>query len=93
MSSLKTLLALGLIGTTALAALSALAANDVRSQLTPDLIYEHCKAAGVGSEAEGTFLLPGGVRVTGTVFCTAEELALSKAADRRGRHNDDDDDD
>ena len=66
-------------------------AADVRDKLTPDLIYDHCLAAGVGSEAEGTFMLPGGGRVSGTVLCTAEDLVVAKA--KPSRHHDDDDDD
>ena len=79
-------------------------AGDIRAQLTPDLIYNHCQAAGVGSGQEGTFMLAGG-RVTGTVLCTADDLAAPKMSasarygddedddDSRGRHRDDDDDD
>lgn len=79
-------------------------AEDVRAQLTPDLIYNHCQTAGVGSETEGTFMLPNG-RVTGTVLCSEADLAASKMAasshrgdddddneDDRGRHHDGDDD-
>lgn len=80
------------------AALPASAA-DIRSQLTPDLIYNHCRTAGVGSETEGTFMLPSG-RVTGTVLCTDADLAAPKMLasryrddDDHGRHHDDDDDD
>lgn len=76
----------GIIGT----ALPA-AAADVRAQLTPDLIYQHCTAAGVGSEVEGTFMLPGG-RVTGTILCTADDIAAANAAPPRGFRGDDDDD-
>lgn len=76
------------------------AAADIRAQLTPDLIYQHCQTAGVGSETEGTFMLPGG-RVTGTVLCTEGDLAASNRPaarggddddDHRGREHDDDDD-
>lgn len=76
------------------------AAADIRAQLTPDLIYQHCQTAGVGSETEGTFMLPGG-RVTGTVLCTEADLAASNRPaarggddddDHRGRDHDDDDD-
>lgn len=66
------------------------AAADIRGQLTPDLIYQHCKTAGVGSEIEGTFMLPGG-RVTGTVLCTEADLAASNML--AVRHGDDEDDD
>jgi hypothetical protein len=66
-------------------------AADIRNQLTPDLIYSHCRAAGVGSETEGTFMLPSG-RVTGTVLCTEADLAAANAPVSR-RHGDDDDDD
>lgn len=66
------------------------AAADIRGQLTPDLIYQHCKTAGVGSEIEGTFMLPGG-RVTGTVLCTEADLAASNML--AARHGDDEDDD
>ena len=66
------------------------AAGDIRAQLTPDLIYQHCQAAGVGSQTEGTFMLPGG-RVTGTVLCTAADLAASNML--AARHGDDEDDD
>ena len=37
------------------------------------------------------FMLPGGRRVTGTVLCTAEDLAAAKA--KPTRHDDDEDDD
>ena len=79
-------------------------AGDVKAQLTPDLIYNHCQTAGVGSETEGTFMLSNG-RVTGTVLCTEADLAASNMAasshrgddgdddSDRGRHHDDDDDD
>lgn len=68
-------------------------AGDVRAQLTPDLIYSHCQAAGVGSQTEGTFMLPGG-RVTGTVLCTEADLAAANmmAATQYGDDEDDDDD-
>ena len=79
-----------LCGICAHAALPASAA-DVRGELTPDLIYDHCFAAGVGSETEGIFMLPGGRRVAGTVLCTAEDLAAAKA--KPLRHHDEDDDD
>ncbi|WP_316358172.1 hypothetical protein [Devosia sp.] len=66
------------------------AAADIRGQLTPDLIYQHCKTAGVGSETEGTFMLPGG-RVTGTVLCTQADLVAPSLP--ASRHGDDEDDD
>lgn len=69
------------------------AAADIRGQLTPDLIYDHCRAAGVGSEAEGTFMLPDGRRITGTVLCTAEDLVAAKAKPSRHREDDDEEDD
>ena len=72
-----------------LAAALPASAADVRAQLTPDLIYNHCLAAGIGSETEGTFMLPGG-RVTGTVLCSATDLALPKVTASR-EHGDDDD--
>ncbi|WP_423067781.1 hypothetical protein [Devosia sp. CN2-171] len=78
-------------GICVLAAVPASAA-DVRSELSPDLIYDHCLAAGVGSETEGIFMLPGGRRVTGTVLCTAEDLVVAKAKPSR-QHDDDEDDD
>lgn len=71
------------------AALPATAA-DVRAQLSPDLISKHCQVAGVGSETEGTFMLPDG-RVTGTVHCTDTDLVAPKVA-ASSRHRDDDDD-
>lgn len=73
------------------AALPASAA-DIRAQLTPDLIYRHCQAAGVGSQTEGTFMLASG-RVTGTVLCTAEDLAASRMSASAHRGDDDDDHD
>jgi hypothetical protein len=73
------------------AALPALA-GDVRAQLTPDLVYSHCYTAGVGSEKEGTFMLASG-RVTGTVLCTAEDLAAPKMSASARRGDDDDNDD
>jgi len=73
------------------AALPASAA-EIRDQLTPDLIYNHCQTAGVGSQTEGTFMLPSG-RVTGTVLCTAADLAtVNMPAPARGDDDDDDDD-
>ncbi|ALV26667.1 MAG: hypothetical protein KJ944_09945 [Alphaproteobacteria bacterium] len=68
-------------------------AGDVRAQLTPDLIYSHCQTAGVGSQTEGTFMLPGG-RVTGTVLCTEADLAAANmmAPTQYGEEEDDDDD-
>jgi hypothetical protein len=67
------------------------AAADIRGELTPELIYDHCRTAGVGSETEGTFMLPDGRRIAGTVLCTAEDLAAAKA--KPSRHHDDEDDD
>lgn len=66
-------------------------AADIRAVLTPDLIYDHCLAAGVGSEAEGIFMLPDGHRITGAVLCTAQDLVAARA--KPSRHRDDDDDD
>jgi len=85
-----TRLALAVCGATLLACATPAMADDARAQLTPDLIYEHCIAAGVGSQTEGVFMLPGGQRVTGSVLCTAEDLAATNA--RPARHGDDDDD-
>lgn len=59
-----------------LAAALPATASDVKGQLTPDLIYNHCRTAGVGSQTEGTFMLPGG-RVTGTVHCTDTDMAAA----------------
>lgn len=84
-------LAATLCGVTVLAALPASAA-DVRAELTPELIYGHCLAAGVGSETEGTFMLPGGRRITGTVLCTTEDVLASKGKPSRRRNDGDDDD-
>jgi hypothetical protein len=74
-------------------------AADIRAQLTPDLIHNHCQVAGVGSETEGTFMLPSG-RVIGTVLCNESDLSAPKIAaskqhgdDDQGRYHDDDDDD
>jgi len=78
------------------------AAEDVRADLTPDLIYSHCRSAGVGSQTEGTFMLPGG-RVTGTVLCTEGDVSAANMPspnrdrdddddEHRGRNHDDDDD-
>lgn len=92
MTKTMTTLAATVCGLCALAGATLPAsAADVRAELTPDLIYDHCLAAGVGSEAEGTFMLPGGGRVSGTVLCTAEDLVATKA--KPARHHDDDDDD
>lgn len=68
-------------------------AGDVRAQLTPDLIFSHCQTAGVGSQTEGGFMLPGG-RVTGTVLCTEADLAAANiiAPTQYGEDEDDDDD-
>lgn len=67
-------------------------AGDIRAQLTPDLIYSHCRAAGVGSQTEGTFMLPGG-RVTGTVLCTEADLAAANMMAPTYRRDDDHRDD
>ena len=67
-------------------------AADIRAQLTPDLIYNHCQVAGVGSETEGTFMLPSG-RVTGTVLCNETDLSAPKMAALKQRGDDDQDDD
>ncbi len=83
-------LAASACGICVLGALPASAA-DIRGELTPDLIYDHCLAAGVGSQTEGTFMLPDGRRITGTVLCTAEDLVAAKA--KPSRHGDDEDDD
>ena len=64
-------------------------AGDIRAQLTPDLIYSHCQTAGVGSQTEGTFMLPSG-RVTGTVLCTEADLAAATMP--AGASEDDDED-
>lgn len=90
-------LAIALCG---LAAALPATASEVKGQLTPDLIYNHCRTAGVGSQTEGTFMLPGG-RVTGTVLCTDADLAAANVPqtyrghddddNHRGRHHDDDD--
>ena len=64
-------------------------AGDIRAQLPPELIYSHCQKAGVGSETEGTFMLPSG-RITGSVLCTQEDLVASKMAPAR-RYDDDED--
>lgn len=87
MTNITTSLAATLFGVSMLATFPA-AAADVRAELTPDLIYDHCVAAGVGSETEGTFMLPGGRRISGTVHCTAEDLLASKA--KPSRHDGDD---
>lgn len=64
-------------------------AADIRTQLTPDVIAQHCLANGVGSNAEGVFLLPNGQRVSGSILCTAEDMV---APIKAGRGHDDDDD-
>lgn len=68
-------------------------AADVRAELTPELIYDHCLAAGVGSEAEATFMLPDGRRVVGSILCAAEDLVAPKATPSSRDHDDDDDED
>lgn len=68
------------------------AAEDVRARLTPDLIYDHCRSAGVGSQTEGTFMLRDG-RVTGTVLCTDADVSASNMASPNRDRDDDDDDD
>lgn len=82
MTRTTTSFAATLVGVIVLGAFPA-AAADVRAELTPDLIYDHCLAAGVGSETEGTFMLPGGRRVSGTVLCTADDLVAAKAKPSR----------
>jgi hypothetical protein len=92
MTRITTPLAATLCGFGVLAGIvSPALAADVRAELTPELIYDHCLAAGVGSETEATFMLPGGRRVTGSVLCTAEDLVAAKAGPS-SRHRDDGDD-
>jgi len=67
-------------------------AGDIRAQLTPDLIYSHCQTAGIGSQTEGTFMLPGG-RVTGTVLCTEADLGATNMMAPTYRGDDDNRDD
>lgn len=90
MTRLTSSLVAALLGGAVLGPFPAVAA-DVRAELTPDLIYDHCVAAGVGSEIEGTFMLPGGRRVSGTVLCAAEDIVPPKGM--ASRHGDSDDDD
>lgn len=90
MNRITTSLAAALVGAITLGVFPASAA-DVRAELTPDLIYDHCLAAGVGSETEGTFMLSGGRRVSGTLLCTAEDLVAPKG--RPSSQDDEDDDD
>jgi hypothetical protein len=92
MTRTTTSFAATLVGVIVLGAFPA-AAADVRAELTPDLIYDHCLAAGVGSETEGTFMLPGGRRVSGTVLCTADDLAAAKAKPSRSSDDEDSEED
>jgi hypothetical protein len=85
-----TRLAVVVCGTALLAATSPTMAVDVRAELTPDLIYEHCVAAGVGSETESTFMLPNGKRITGSVLCGADDVSVANARPVRGGDDDDD---
>lgn len=68
-------------------------AADIRDQLTPNLIYNRCQAAGIGSETEGTVMLPNGGRVAGSVLCTAEDLAAANAMSSANIDREDDADD
>lgn len=63
-------------------------AADIRAQLTPELVVQHCLANGVGSNVEGGFILANGQRLTGSVLCGPEDM-LAPAKSARG-HDDDD---
>ena len=65
-------------------------AADVRAQLTPELIWQHCVTNGVGSTVEGVWMLPGGKRVSGTITCTDADMVKPAGA---GLHRGDDDGD
>ena len=71
---------------------------DIRAQLTPELIAQHCAANGIGSNVEGRFLLNNGQRLTGSVLCAgADMITLKKASrpddeDNEGGYEDEDGD-
>ena len=66
-------------------------ASDVRDQLTPDLIAQHCIANGEGSNVEGVFLTAAGARIKGSVLCTTEDLKapVTMLGQKTGDHDDD----
>lgn len=85
------LLALGataVAGAATLPLMSPALGADVRDQLTPDLIAQHCIANGVGSNVDGVFMLANGTRVNGSVLCAVEDMIAPAEANR---HDDDDD--
>jgi hypothetical protein len=84
------LLAIGV----AVLATSPVLAADVRAQLTPELIWQHCAAHGVGSPVDGVWMLPNGERVSGTITCTdADMVQPAGALMRRGDDDDEDEGD
>lgn len=85
-STIRRVAALCGIGLAAVAA-SPASAEDIKSQLPADLVADHCLANGVGSKTEGTFILPDGKRLTGTVLCEQKDLAA--VASPRGGDDDD----
>ena len=73
------------------AATAPSSASDVRAQLSPDLIAQHCIANGDGSNVEGVFMTPARARIKGTVLCTSEDLKAptTMSGQRSGDHDDD----
>lgn len=95
------LLALGVTavaGAAAVPVMSSASGADIRSQLTPDLIAQHCIANGVGSNVEGVFMLADGTRLNGSILCAAEDMIAPAKTTRQGdddegerEHEEDDD--
>ena len=72
------------------AATATSSASDVRAQLSPDLIAQHCIANGEGSNVEGVFMTPAGTRIKGSVLCTSEDLKapIMMSGQKTGDHDD-----
>ena len=87
------LMATALTSAGALFALGAASssASDVRTQLSPDLIAQHCIANGEGSNVEGVFMTSAGARIKGSVLCTGEDLKapIMMSGQKTGDHDDD----
>jgi hypothetical protein len=75
------------------AATAPSSASDVRAQLSPDLIAQHCIANGEGSNVEAIFITAAGARIKGSVLCTSEDLKVSVTAPGRETRDHDDSED
>ena len=59
-------------------------ATDIRAELTPEMIAQHCLANGEGSNVEGTFMTSARVRLKGSVICTKDDMRAPASSFKRG---------